>query len=94
MDVDRSDQSKFPTLEQFKEKYGTTVNYEEIIDDNDTFVGTIKPQLEAGQDTGWDLIAPHRLDGRPADPPRLGRDRWTSATCRTSSPTSRTSTRT
>jgi spermidine/putrescine transport system substrate-binding protein len=55
MDVDEAT-SKFPTLEQFKEKYGTTVNYKEVIDDNDTFIGTIKPQLEAGQDTGWDLI--------------------------------------
>jgi len=55
MDVDEAT-GKFPTLEQFKEKYGTTVKYEEIIDDNDLFVGTIKPQLEAGQDTGWDLM--------------------------------------
>jgi spermidine/putrescine transport system substrate-binding protein len=47
---------KSATLDQFKAKYGTTVNYEEVIDDNDTFIGTIKPQLEAGQDTGWDLI--------------------------------------
>ena len=54
MDVD--DAGKFPTLEQFKGKYGTTVNYKEVIDDNDSFVGTIRPQLEAGQDTGWDLM--------------------------------------
>jgi len=54
MDVD--DAGKFPTLEQFKVKYGTTVNYKEVIDDNDSFVGTIRPQLEAGQDTGWDLM--------------------------------------
>jgi len=47
---------KSPTLDQFKEKYGTTVNYVESIDDNDLFVGTIKPQLEGGQDTGWDLM--------------------------------------
>ena len=47
---------KSPTLDQFKAKYGTKVNYEEVIDDNDTFIGTIKPQLEAGKDTGWDLI--------------------------------------
>ena len=56
MDVDPNDATKFPTLEQFKAKYGTTVNYQEVIDDNDTFLGTIKPQLQAGQDTGWDLI--------------------------------------
>jgi spermidine/putrescine transport system substrate-binding protein len=48
---------KSPTLDQFKAKYGTKVNYQEVIDDNDLFVGTIKPQLEANQDTGWDLMA-------------------------------------
>ena len=47
---------KSPTLDQFKEKYGTTVKFEEIIDYNDLFVGTIKPKLEAGQVTGWDLM--------------------------------------
>jgi len=47
---------KSPTLDQFKAKYGTKVNYEEVIDDNDTFIGTIKPQLESDKDTGWDLI--------------------------------------
>jgi spermidine/putrescine transport system substrate-binding protein len=56
MDIDPKDKTKFKTLEDFKAKYGTTVNYQEVIDDNDSFLGTIKPQLQAGQDTGWDLI--------------------------------------
>ncbi len=56
MDLDPEDETKFKTLEDFKAEYGTTVNYQEVIDDNDGFVGTIRPQLEAGQDTGWDLI--------------------------------------
>ena len=56
MDVDPKDAKKFKTLEDFKAKYGTTVKYQEVIDDNDAFVGTIKPQLQAGKDTGWDLI--------------------------------------
>jgi spermidine/putrescine transport system substrate-binding protein len=55
MDYDE-DTKKFKTLDDFKAKYGTTVKYSESIDDNDTFVGTIKPQLESGKDTGWDLI--------------------------------------
>ena len=55
MDVDEAT-GKFPTLEQFTAEYGTKVNYKEVIDDNDTFIGTITPQLKAGQDTGWDLI--------------------------------------
>ena len=56
IDVDANDQTKHPTLDKFKEKYGTTVNYQELIDDNETFFGTIKPYLEGGQDTGWDVI--------------------------------------
>jgi spermidine/putrescine transport system substrate-binding protein len=56
MDTDPNDATKFPTLEQFKAKYGTTVNYQEVIDDNDTFLGTIQPQLQHSQDTGWDII--------------------------------------
>ena len=56
MDIDPKDKTKFKTLEDFKAKYGTTVNYQEVIDDNDSFLGTIKPQLQAGQDTGWDII--------------------------------------
>ena len=35
MDVDPKRHDKFKTLEDFKAKYGTTVNYQEIIDDND-----------------------------------------------------------
>jgi len=56
MDVDPKDKTKFKTLEDFKKKYGTTVKYQEVIDDNDAFLGTIKPQLQSGKDTGWDLI--------------------------------------
>ena len=56
MDLDPKDPKKFKTLEDFKAKYGTTVKYQEVIDDNETFLGTIRPQLEAGQDTGWDII--------------------------------------
>jgi len=56
MDVDPKDKTKFKTLEDFKAKYGVTVNYQEVIDDNDSFLGTIKPQLQSSQDTGWDII--------------------------------------
>jgi spermidine/putrescine transport system substrate-binding protein len=56
MDVDPNDSTKFKTLEDFQAKYGTKVNYPENIDDNDTFVGTIRPQLQAGKDTTWDIV--------------------------------------
>ena len=35
MDLDPKDAKKFQTLEEFKAKYGTTVKYQEVIDDND-----------------------------------------------------------
>ncbi len=56
MDVDPNDKTKFKTLDDFTAKYGTVVKYREIIDDNAVFVGTITPQLQGGQDTGWDII--------------------------------------
>jgi spermidine/putrescine transport system substrate-binding protein len=56
MDVDPKDKKKFKTLEDFRAKFGTKVNYQEVVDGNESFVGTIRPQLQAGQDTGWDLI--------------------------------------
>ena len=45
-----------PTLEQFKAKYKIDVDYEEKIQDNNTFYATIQPELLAGAPTGWDLI--------------------------------------
>jgi spermidine/putrescine transport system substrate-binding protein len=56
IDTDENDETKHKTLEDFKAKYGTTVNYSEVIDGNDEFFGTIRPALEAGQDAGWDLV--------------------------------------
>jgi len=56
MDLDPNDETKFKTLEDFKVKYGTTVNYQEVIEDNDVFIGTIRPQLSSGSDTGWDMF--------------------------------------
>ncbi|HEY6058327.1 MAG TPA: spermidine/putrescine ABC transporter substrate-binding protein [Candidatus Limnocylindrales bacterium] len=56
IDTDENDSTKHKTLEDFTAKYGTKVNYSEAINDNDQFFGTIKAPLEAGQDTGWDLI--------------------------------------
>jgi spermidine/putrescine transport system substrate-binding protein len=45
-----------PTLEQFTKETGIKVNYKEVIQDNDSFLGKITPALRAGQATGWDLI--------------------------------------
>jgi spermidine/putrescine transport system substrate-binding protein len=56
IDQDSSNPPKSPTLEGFTKKYGTKVNYRETINANEDFFGTIRPALEAGQDTGWDLV--------------------------------------
>jgi spermidine/putrescine transport system substrate-binding protein len=55
MDVS-ADGKNHPTLDAFKAKYGTTVDYEEAVDDNENFFGKIQPALQAGQDTGWDIV--------------------------------------
>jgi spermidine/putrescine transport system substrate-binding protein len=45
-----------PTLETFTQQTGIKVNYRPVINENSTFLATIRPQLQAGQDTGWDLM--------------------------------------
>ena len=46
-----------PTLDDFMAEYGIEVNYANAeIDDNESFMATIRPQFQAGVDTGWDLI--------------------------------------
>jgi spermidine/putrescine transport system substrate-binding protein len=56
IDTDEEDETKHKSLEDFTAKYGTVVNYSEVINDNDEFFGTIRPALDGGQDSGWDLI--------------------------------------
>ena len=56
MDVDPNDPTKWKTLEDFQAAYGTKVNYQEIIEGNDDFFGTIKDPLQAGLDPGWDVV--------------------------------------
>jgi len=51
------DKGKSPTLLGFEKSTGVHVNYQEKIDDNESFVATIRTQLQAGLDTGWDLMA-------------------------------------
>jgi spermidine/putrescine transport system substrate-binding protein len=56
IDTDDEDETKHKTLEDFTAQYGTVVNYSEVINDNDEFFGTIRPALDGGQDSGWDLV--------------------------------------
>lgn len=46
-----------PTLVEFEAEYDVKVDYANAqIEDNESFLATIRPQLEAGVSTGWDLI--------------------------------------
>jgi spermidine/putrescine transport system substrate-binding protein len=46
-----------PTLVEFEEQYDVKVDYANAqIEDNESFMATIRPQLESGVETGWDLI--------------------------------------
>ncbi len=45
-----------PSLQKFAQETGINVNYETVINDNASFFGELLPQLQADQDTGWDII--------------------------------------
>jgi spermidine/putrescine transport system substrate-binding protein len=45
-----------PSLEAFRDATGIKVNYNDEIQANDSFFGELLPQLQAGQDTGRDII--------------------------------------
>jgi spermidine/putrescine transport system substrate-binding protein len=46
----------YPSLREFTKQTGIKVNYKEVIQENDAFIGRLNPSLKAGQDPGWDLI--------------------------------------
>lgn len=57
--LDFDDQTQiYPTLWEFMETTNIRVEYYEDIDDNNTFYGKIKDQLELKQDIGYDVITP------------------------------------
>jgi spermidine/putrescine transport system substrate-binding protein len=45
-----------PTLEAFQKQTGIQVNYTEPINDNVSFFAKIRPDLQAGNSTGYDII--------------------------------------
>ncbi|MTA95609.1 MAG: spermidine/putrescine ABC transporter substrate-binding protein, partial [Actinobacteria bacterium] len=50
--MDEDDEGNRPTLQRFTEQTGIRVDYKIEIDDNDTYFGKVKDQLELGQDIG------------------------------------------
>src|ERR1019366_9087265 len=47
---------KHPTLDHFTAAKGVKVNYQEVIQDNSSFYAKIRPELAAGQATGYDIM--------------------------------------
>ena len=45
-----------PTLDNLQSTKGISVNYSEVIEDNPSFYQRIRPSLQAGSSTGYDLI--------------------------------------
>src|SRR5262245_5674447 len=56
--IDLDDDGNYPSIVAFTEESGLDVNYTEAIQDNADFMGTILPDLQAGNPTGWDVITP------------------------------------
>jgi spermidine/putrescine transport system substrate-binding protein len=56
--IDIDDDGNYPSIVAFTEETGLDVNYTEAIQDNADFMGTILPDLQAGNPTGWDVITP------------------------------------
>jgi spermidine/putrescine transport system substrate-binding protein len=55
IDVDE-DTGARPTLDRFTEQTGIRVDYREDVNDNAEFDSKVRPQLEAGQDIGRDIV--------------------------------------
>ncbi|MCB9412851.1 MAG: spermidine/putrescine ABC transporter substrate-binding protein [Actinobacteria bacterium] len=57
--LDYDEESRtYPSLVAFEEESGYTVEYREDIEDNVQFNGKVAPQLENGQNIGYDLVTP------------------------------------
>lgn len=55
--LDYDEQTKqYPTLQDFMKESGLRATYSEAIDDNDSYINKVTPQLRAGQDIGADIF--------------------------------------
>ena len=54
--IDTEGKTKHPSLDQFDKAFTTTTKYLEDIEDNESFFGQVKAQLEAGQDIKRDIV--------------------------------------
>ena len=70
--IDSSEPGVHPSLEKFTKETGIEVNYRPVINENESFLATIIPSLQAGKPTDWDLMV--ITGGMPIN--RLIRNNW------------------
>ncbi|MEO8639659.1 MAG: spermidine/putrescine ABC transporter substrate-binding protein, partial [Chloroflexota bacterium] len=58
IDIDSVDESKYPTILAFTEQTGIPVEYNEGLLDNADFLAQYAPDLQADNNTGWDVMSP------------------------------------
>jgi spermidine/putrescine transport system substrate-binding protein len=54
--IDADEEGNRPTLDRFMEQTGIEVDYREDVNDNAEFDAKVRPQLDAGQDIGRDIV--------------------------------------
>src|SRR5687768_2703901 len=52
------DETSYPSIEAFTEQSGIEVEYNEGLLDNAEFLAQYAPDLQAGNNTGWDVMSP------------------------------------
>lgn len=54
--IDEDDEGNYPTLVRFQEETGIEVEYRVDVDDNNSYYGRVRDQLQLGQDIGADAV--------------------------------------
>ncbi|MFN8621563.1 MAG: spermidine/putrescine ABC transporter substrate-binding protein [Chloroflexota bacterium] len=55
--IDIADDGSYPSLDRFTEETGVTIDYEEVVEDNQVFFASdLQGPIEAGVPTGWDIV--------------------------------------
>jgi spermidine/putrescine transport system substrate-binding protein len=55
--IDFAEDGSYPSLDRFTEETGVVIDYQEAVEDNQTFFATdLQGPIEAGVPTGWDIV--------------------------------------
>jgi spermidine/putrescine transport system substrate-binding protein len=56
--LDQDDEGNYPTLDRFTEQTGIEVDYKNVIDDNNTWYGSVREELQLGRYIKADIVTP------------------------------------